>query len=1117
MASKYPWYLGESEAMEEDQQPLLQESPIPFVRNSHLRITKRHQLQGHDSARNSQSFTYGNHRPPNLLPRNGSQRNANFFTISSAGGHQLPQDFSRSNTNSKDSWSQLLPATLPPPQRKVTSPSNSLPSRSPTPGNDSRKDLKHWFRKGNSQSPSRKVTPSSEESSTYLEPSKVSQTSNNSGSSSRGFFGRLQRSLTPSPHRTASQPSSTTYRRSLHPSDTHSECSFRRCGSLPIPKTQPVSNSNLYLQPRVSKDTSPSKERLSRSTSEKVRPSNPWGEGSYMLWPLKPYTETDLQTNKSQHHGGNNSAHTTLNRGRKEDGQRRAVPRQAGVATISTVLPAEEQDPHSLEKEEEEEDRPGSRCSLSSRPRLQGIHSQPFGTNSDVNRALVQESRLYLPVNDGVPSSDLPQTLPRPLRKSTDLSSGSSSNSGSSNSSESSSSNCSSSDSNSFSRQRRYSGSPRDNLSSIYEIPESSRSISLYRKSSIASSDAEPYVLEYIDDRLDAAAEQSSKAVDPHRDHFSFLIENDTEYIGCLQDMLRIYGAMCGETPSHIRQHFDVFFKQMEVIYQFQIVLHAELRDTKGDLTKLAKVFKDEQFQAYSRYMTMTPNVQKDFQRHASYFSEHFPDLKRNILKPSLRINFYVMLLDSFRKQASEKEKSDLNSAIEFLNQLKRKANTLMTIANVTSSPVDLRLGGDVLKIGDLFCLSGGCLQKRKYYIILFENLLVITSSKMEFFKYKIHYRAERLEQVEAAGETEVLLQVLTEEQSHRVTMRFKAKNSSLRDQWVSELQKIVQQNTTLKQRECHTLATKEQSQLFPLDLYTVYPQLHNTMAQHDTLSTPGSFSTEEICQQLVSQEKTYVSQLSSLLNPDALSPAESLCILLGKLYTLHSRNILPSLDKPHSLREILNCFLENLELFDVYIDYLVIRCQMTTQLDQGTEARLYISPVQHLIFYLIWLRELCRNPTFREDAETILKHFQSCVRRAQMRLLTEAIINCRVDFIRSGDIIRHDKMEVRTKKKGRGGTYFALLFKKIIILTRQRPPLYEYLWEIWLDQVNMGPPTNSDLTFKLEVRQGGGKEPVTYEFRASSAATKQEWLKCIQQQMLQQAERIRKQISTDF
>ncbi|KAK4298840.1 hypothetical protein Pmani_028858 [Petrolisthes manimaculis] len=605
----------------------------------------------------------------------------------------------------------------------------------------------------------------------------------------------------------------------------------------------------------------------------------------------------------------------------------------------------------------------------------------------------------------------------------------------------------------------------------------------------------------------------------PPVDNFTYLLANDQEYLKCLRQLLNDHHAMTQHTPSHIRQHFDQVFSLLEQITHFQEEVHERLKETGGDVILLALALRDNQFQYYDRYIVMTSTVQKEFERYSTYFQEHFPDLLRNILKPTFRLNFYAMILESFKKECGVEERSEVEATVAYLNRLKRVANTEMTLKAVADSPVDLRLGGDLLHQGELVCLAGGSLQRKKYCVILFENLLVITSSKMSFYKYKVHYRVEQLEKVEVTGSTDLVLHVLTEGQAQHTTIKFRARTQLLRSQWVEYLEKIANENQCVGQggRRARMVPglQRECSRPIPLHIFSLYPSLNHSFTHQQTHHTIiDQCHLEEHWVQLISREKSNLRNLSVFLNPETLVPPTHINKLLEKLYEIHSKGILPILENTRSVGEMLEWFIMNLDLFSIYKEYLVARSEVLLDQDYAT-PRLYISPVQHFTFYVAWLQQLVSHPEHSSAAKKVIFRFYDYVRQAQLQLLKQAIVSGRVDFHRSGDFIRYDKMEVRTRKKElRGGSYFALLFENVIILTKPKPPFYEYTWDIWLDQANLGPPVQSESTFKLEVRQGGGREPVTYDFSATSSTVKQEWLTCIHNQMLEQADKIRKRLS---
>lgn len=644
-----------------------------------------------------------------------------------------------------------------------------------------------------------------------------------------------------------------------------------------------------------------------------------------------------------------------------------------------------------------------------------------------------------------------------------------------------------------------------------------SNSSAISRTDSVVS-DSEGDMIAWFGSRLNLK-EEESLATKSATDHFSYLMEKEEEYLVCLRSILRDYRDMNSKTPSLIRQHFDLIFKQVEVIYAFQMALQDSLTETRGQPDKLARVFTNEQFQCYSRYMVLTPAVQRDLLQYASHFKEHFPDLKRNILKPSMRINFYAMILDTFKKEASQEVKSRLQEAIDYLNQVKRKANTEMTLNTVIHSPVDLRLGGDMLHIGELNYIGGGTLQKKKYQLILFENLLVITSMKLPYFKYKTHYRVELLESVVAFGDNELHLNVLSEGQTQLVTLKFRTKTTKSRDEWITELQKITRRNTKLTQGRGSVSMLqipRQQFRMLPLDLSRVFPLLKEVVMDDAAGEVAGEPADGYSLPSMSHYEEMYVNKLSSLLNPEIQRPPEVLSDLLEKLHRLHSKKFLPFLQSSQKVSDFADYLEENLEELQVYVDYLVVRSQLTVKLDEEPQAGPYICPVQHMYgIYFGLVKELCSSDKCKRSAQRVMRRLREDIDVAQVRVLKEAIVHGRVDFQRSGVLLLSSPMEVKTRKKEiRGGEYIVLLFENVIILTRPKQPYYEYVMDIWLDQVNLGPPANHDCTFRVEVRQGGRKEPITYEMCATSAEVKQKWMRRLHQQMLVQVKKIRERVA---
>ncbi|XP_037792296.1 uncharacterized protein LOC119587691 [Penaeus monodon] len=549
---------------------------------------------------------------------------------------------------------------------------------------------------------------------------------------------------------------------------------------------------------------------------------------------------------------------------------------------------------------------------------------------------------------------------------------------------------------------------------------------------------------------------------------FAFLVRSNDEYSHLLKGLLDVQNKMKELTPQHIRQHFDVAFKQVELLQQFQ----QELNE-----------------------------------------AEHFPNFKKNLMTPSLRVNFYALVLKSLKSRGSRSERESLQRAIDYLNLVNRKANTEMTVASVMECPVDLRLSGDLLLV-DEFHYVAGPLTKKKYTLVLFEHILLFTLSSITCFRLMTYCRPGQIESIESGPENELHLYVKPTFKQQFIRHIFRPRNASARSLWEEKLQTLVP-SYRASSRKGVSVAPRT-ADLLPLSLTSEYPQLQAALVmvpkttQSDPLGRSEIFN-EESLQNLVVREENYIRQLSQITQENRELPRFVLSILT-QILSLHNRNILPKLRKAcqQGLPKVLLCFEDVMDDLGIYSEYLAATVQVNHLPDSAEQPDPVTAPIHHFVFYLSWLSEQGRQ------TEAIVAGLHAVVANARARILTEAIVNSRVDFFRSGKVLRCDTLRVATPHKGiRSGIYRALLFKKLIILTRVRAPFYEYVCDIRLDEVNLGPLKGSYPTdFRLEVRRGGGRGPQAFEFRARTQEARDAWLAHLRREFHGQAEAIKRQSS---
>ena len=608
--------------------------------------------------------------------------------------------------------------------------------------------------------------------------------------------------------------------------------------------------------------------------------------------------------------------------------------------------------------------------------------------------------------------------------------------------------------------------------------------------------------------------EDVSQAID-------FLLNNMIEFSEILTSLITTKMEMEIKTPEGISQHFDLAFKHVESMYHFQQRTINNIKKAKGNLEEIGIIFCDDNFVLFKQFLIMTPGIQKDIRTFEDHFRENFPYFKSNIVRPSLRLSFYANFIQSLIKLAkSRRENEQLEKALFYIEALKQDANLEMTLSSIKNSPIDLRLGGKIIHLGELFYISGP-LNKKKVLLIVFENVLVITTNKMAHFNYQAHYRVDQLCHIGIDPDGNLIL-AISDAKKQISIHKFRNSLPDVIHQWEVVLQQWLDDNQAsyeITQSNSDNHGNKNTNRMLPLDLWQVFPMLKDAWNEIQNPSETN-LSTYNIFEELLQEEEKYVKRLEKLLDPETIPPPEDLVALIRKLITFHRDYFLPEIKEAYEInhRNVVSRLQNALHGLSIYQTYLETRCWMTICLRDGAHAFMYISPVHQLAFYLRWLKKL---ELYHSKYETQSRNALDCLKRyitdARVRILHDAIGNCRLDFYRTGDMKKRDKFEMKSKSRGfKNGDYIVILFEKVILLTRPSPPRYHLVRDIWMDQINFGPPSDNLISFKIELRMGKEKSPVTFEFKSDREQTRNEWVKLINTELNNIATEIKRKTSME-
>ena len=181
--------------------------------------------------------------------------------------------------------------------------------------------------------------------------------------------------------------------------------------------------------------------------------------------------------------------------------------------------------------------------------------------------------------------------------------------------------------------------------------------------------------------------------------------------------------------------------------------------------------------------------------------------------------------------------------------------------------------------------------------------------------------------------------------------------------------------------------------------------------------------------------------------------------------------------------------------------------------MSDGENVRYYVTPFAQLAFYTEWLHSMTLKPRYHPVTRGEVNLLLTCIEEARVSLLHSAIPKTKLDFYKSGDIVFRGFLEARNKIRNLkvGIQYYVILFEKMIVFTKLNLPHYDFVQVIWLDQVTLGPTTDTELTFKIEERTP--KKENIYEFKGEAKKDRTNWFQAISNLLKKQAELIRQNI----
>ena len=309
-------------------------------------------------------------------------------------------------------------------------------------------------------------------------------------------------------------------------------------------------------------------------------------------------------------------------------------------------------------------------------------------------------------------------------------------------------------------------------------------------------------------------------------------------------------------------------------------------------------------FKLYIDYISNILSIDSALNSNSEFFKENGPQLGENLRKPRMRLNYYVLVLESFQKKASANEKQMLQNQIDQLKYYLRKSNTKLVIETVNECKIELSSCGEFIMSSDLSVKKGEGFNHRKYLALLFEAAVIFARGNPDKCFYKENIWIKDVEILHEMRGVLIHLRVKRDERYLRYI--FKAKTIKLQQSWIHSLKKQIEKlcdipETNLVQtRPAPTSATMSSAcrdlssarSLPPLTLNATFPCFYTEISKDLLL--------EQCNAHLIESVQSVITSLSTLLEPEQSSPNRKklfgLQVDLEKLHELHKNIFMPGL-----------------------------------------------------------------------------------------------------------------------------------------------------------------------------------------------------------------------------
>ena len=289
-----------------------------------------------------------------------------------------------------------------------------------------------------------------------------------------------------------------------------------------------------------------------------------------------------------------------------------------------------------------------------------------------------------------------------------------------------------------------------------------------------------------------------SESMTPLKAELYFLLEMENNYLKTLQSLEESRRVLSETAPYDIQKWLTQLFNKVRELLNLHTQLGELLNDCGDDIHKLCDAFIcfDKEYQNYVFFIENIPSVEEILSTFSDYFKTNMPVLIDNLRKPRMRLNHYILTLESLFKKVSESEKEKLNETILIFRKYLKCADRSLLLKSIQKSPFDLTTKGDVVIHSDLRLTKGGDIQKRMYHVIFLKEEFLIVRGERDDYQFVTSFRTN---EIQITQDIRGLYFTISVRSRQPPKYTFKAKNIKLQEQWREALKNNIPNNNLIE------------------------------------------------------------------------------------------------------------------------------------------------------------------------------------------------------------------------------------------------------------------------------------------------------------------------------